>query len=406
VCCWPTWEWKWRIDDWSRDVSPVARNLAVAVLVALAAVTLAAPWLAPYDPSAAVAPPLTPPGQGHLLGTNDIGQDVWSQWLWGGRASLAIALLVTLISSVLSWSIGIATGLSWKAEGVLLAITDLLLAVPAFPLYLLVVALLGPSQLHLALALGLLSWAAFARIVRARVIGVRGETYVEAARALGAGPLRIALRHVAPATFELLPAKLVLTVRFAIFAEATLAFLGLGDAADRSWGSMLGWAFADPTAFIGTAWTWWVLPPALGIVAVVLATTLLSAGDDAPEAPRLLRATSREPQGAATLEPAAISGPRISGWSKLCAAGACTCTASLAGAWLTSSAPRLRVARSSMRRLRRTCAEWSKPRRRIPSGCSSARPAWRDNWRHRIRRPASASRGAGLSWSSPAVLPP
>jgi ABC-type dipeptide/oligopeptide/nickel transport system permease subunit len=286
-------------------------------LAALAGLALAAPWLAPYDPSVVVAPPLTPPGRGYLFGTNDLGQDVWSQWLWGGRASLAIALVVTLISSTLSWSIGIATGLSWKAEGLLLAVTDLLLAVPAIPLYLLVVALLGPSQLHLALALGLLSWAAYARIVRARVIGVRAESYVEAARALGAGPLRVAWRHIAPATFELLPAKLVLTVRFAIFAEATLAFLGLGDAADRSWGTMLGWAFADPTAFLNGAWTWWVLPPALGIVAVVLATTGLTTSDDGLEVSR------RVPQPAAARAPQRPhSADSISGRSAVCSGSA------------------------------------------------------------------------------------
>jgi ABC-type dipeptide/oligopeptide/nickel transport system permease subunit len=284
------------------------------LLAGVAALALAAPLLAPYDPAVVVAPPLTPPGPGHLLGTNNIGQDVWSQWLWGGRASLAIALLVTLISSALSWSIGIATGLAWKAEGLLLAVTDLLLALPAIPLYLLVVALLGPSQLHLALALGLLSWAAFARIVRARVIGVRGESYVEAARALGAGPLRIALRHVAPATLELLPAKLVLTVRFAIFAEATLAFLGLGDAADRSWGSMLGWAFADPTAFLNGSWTWWVLPPALGIVGVVLATTWLTATDERVDLPRPPRRIARPVEGVLT---GPNSGVRLPGYSKL-----------------------------------------------------------------------------------------
>ena len=86
--------------------------------------------------------------------------------------------------------------------------------------------------------------------------------------------------HVAPATLELLPAKLVLTVRFAIFAEATLAFLGLGDPAARSWGTMLSWAFSNPLAFVNGSWTWWVLPPALAIVAAVLSTTWLSIGED------------------------------------------------------------------------------------------------------------------------------
>jgi ABC-type dipeptide/oligopeptide/nickel transport system permease subunit len=86
---------------------------------------------------------------------------------------------------------------------------------------------------------------------------------------------------VFPATLELLPAKLVLTVRFALFAEATLAFLGLGDPSARSWGTMLGWAFSNPLAFATGSWTWWVIPPALAIVAAVLGTTLLATSFEA-----------------------------------------------------------------------------------------------------------------------------
>jgi ABC-type dipeptide/oligopeptide/nickel transport system permease subunit len=97
----------------------------------------------------------------------------------------------------------------------------------------------------------------------------------------------VALLHVGPATLELLPAKLVLTVRFAIFAEATLAFLGLGDPTEPSWGTMLGRALSDPLVFVGASWTWWVLPPALAIVLAVLSTTWLSlGGDDSASAQR------------------------------------------------------------------------------------------------------------------------
>jgi peptide/nickel transport system permease protein len=259
---------------------PNSRALAVAILVLLAATALSAPVVAPYDPALPSGAPLKPPGPDHLLGTNDLGQDVWSQWLWGSRASLLIAVVVTLLSTALSWAIGLTAGMWRSGEAVLTALTDLLLALPAIPLYLLVVALIGPSQLHLVLALGLLSWPAFARVVRARVLTVRSEPYVEAARVLGASPLRVVMHHVAPATLELLPAKLVLTVRFAIFAEATLAFLGLGDLSARSWGTMLSWAFSNPLAFVNGSWTWWVLPPALAIVVAVLATTWLSIGED------------------------------------------------------------------------------------------------------------------------------
>jgi peptide/nickel transport system permease protein len=256
------------------------RALAVALVIVLMGTALLAPLLATHDPALPSGPPLTPPGPDHLFGTNDIGQDVWSEWVWGARASLAIAMVVTLLSTLLSWSVGLAAGLWPRSEAVLIGIADLLLALPPLPLYLLVMALMGPGQVHLMVVLGLLSWPAFARVVRARVIAVRGEPYVEAARVLGSSPLRVAVHHVAPATLELLPAKLVVTVRFAIFAEATLAFLGLGDPSAQSWGTMLGWAFRNPVVFADTSWTWWVLPPALAIVVAVLSATWLSTSDD------------------------------------------------------------------------------------------------------------------------------
>lgn len=248
------------------------------MLALLVAVALLAPVLAPYDPRLASGPPLAAPTRLHPLGTNDIGQDILSQWLWGGRASLLVGVLVTLLSTGLSWSVGIAAGLWRRTEAPLVTLTDLLLALPSIPLYLLVVAVIGPSQRNVVLTLGLLSWPAFARIVRAQVIALRGERYIEAATALGASPLRVALIHLLPGTLSVLPAKVVLTLRFAIFTEATLAFLGLGDPAANSWGTMLSWAFNDPLLFLGNAWIWWVLPPALAIVLVVLATTWLATG--------------------------------------------------------------------------------------------------------------------------------
>jgi peptide/nickel transport system permease protein len=187
----------------------------------------------------------------------------------------------------------------------------LLLALPGIPLYLLVVALVGPSQESVILTLGLLSWPAFARVVRAQVLGIRGQLYIDAAYAVGASPLRVAYAHVLPGTLALLPAKLVLTVRFAIFAEATLAFLGLGDPAAKSWGTMLGWAFNDPLLFARDAWLWLVLPPALSIVLVVLATTWITTTLEATPPLRSARALQRlDHEPLRSLSPAA---PRLRG---------------------------------------------------------------------------------------------
>ncbi len=244
--------------------------IAGSVLVICALV--AAPWLAPYDPLALAGLPLAPPDAAHWLGTNDVGQDLLSQLLYGVRTSLLVAGGVTLLSTALSWGIGLAAGMSRLAESLLLPVAELLLALPSLPLYLLTVTLVGPSLLHLVLVLALLSWPAFARIVRSLVLSVRAAPYVEAAQALGATPVHVLRRHLLPATLDVLPTKLILTVRFAVFTEATLAFLGLGDPSTISCGTMLNHAFDDPLLFSRPIWPWLVWPPAAAIVLLVLGT--------------------------------------------------------------------------------------------------------------------------------------
>lgn len=247
------------------------------LLISFAAIALLARWLAPFDPTSPEGRPLQLPGNGHLLGTNDLGQDVLSQLIYGTRTTLGVAIGVVLISTVLSWLVGITAGMSRLLEAPLMMLADLILALPVLPLCMFVLTLAGSSRLSLILALGLLSWPAYARIVRSVVIETRSAPYVEAARALGASPTRIAVRHLLPATRQLLPAKLVMTARYAIFTEATLAFLGLGSGG-VSWGTMLSWAFADPLLFARPIWPWLVLPPVLAIALLVQATLWMSEG--------------------------------------------------------------------------------------------------------------------------------
>lgn len=234
--------------------------------------------LAPHDPRLPTGRPLAPPTYDHLLGTNDLGQDVLSQAIYGARSSLIVAGAVTGISTALSWIVGLLAGFSRRAEAPLMALTDLLLALPNIPFYLLALTLLGPSRGNLILVLALISWPTFARIVRSVVLQARSAEYVEASQALGAPGIHIIRRHLLPATLSVLPTKLVLTVRFAVFAEATLAFLGLGTNDAMSWGMMLNWAFSDPLLFSRPVWPWLVLPPTLAIAALVLASVWASSG--------------------------------------------------------------------------------------------------------------------------------
>ncbi|MCC7366818.1 MAG: ABC transporter permease [Chloroflexi bacterium] len=251
------------------------------MLLTLTVLALLAPLVAPYDPRLPIGRPFEPPSATHLLGTTDIGQDVLSQCIWAARWTLTIALATTLISTVLSWSAGVTAGFWPRLDGPVTGLADLLLALPGVPLAMLVVTLVGPSLAAIVATLGALSWPGFARIVRSQVLVLRGRPYVTASRALGATDVRLAMRHIVPGTFELLPAKIVLTVRFAVFGEATLAFLGLGDPATPSWGGMLGWAFNDPLLFTRPTWGWLVAPPAVLITLTVLAATWIATGVEA-----------------------------------------------------------------------------------------------------------------------------
>jgi ABC-type dipeptide/oligopeptide/nickel transport system permease component len=249
-----------------------------AIIVLAVGLAVQAPALAPYDPRLSSGLPFLPASGAHLMGTNDVGQDVFSELLWGARASLSVAAVVGVLATALAWSVGLAAGLNRRAEPLLMAIADALLVLPPLPLFMLAVTLVGPSHVALTLVLAAFGWPAFARIVRAQTDGIRDASFVEAARSLGATPMRIAWVHVLPATLSLLPATLALTLRYALFGEATLAFLGLGDPVVQSWGSMLAWAYNDPLLFARATWAWRVLPPAAAIVLVVVAATWVASG--------------------------------------------------------------------------------------------------------------------------------
>lgn len=252
--------------------------LGCVLLAGYACAAALAPWIAPYDPRLPSGRPLAAPGGGHVLGTNDLGQDLFSQLIHGARWTLVIAASVTALSTALSWLVGLTAGFFRRTESALMATADLLLALPNIPLYLLVLTLAGPNQRNLILVLAFLSWPAFARIVRGIVLHARSAPFVEASKALGGSSVWILRRYVLPATYAALPAKLVLTVRFAVFAETTLAFLGVSSGNVISWGMMLNWAFSDPLLFSRPVWPWFVFPPTVAIAGLILATVWISSG--------------------------------------------------------------------------------------------------------------------------------
>lgn len=255
---------------WMRE-PPAA--LAAASAMGLAVAALAAPWLAPYDPYLADLPArLQPPSPLHPMGTDHLGRDVLSRVLYGARVSLGIGVASRLISAALGLVLGSAAGFvgGW-VDAAIMRLAEVVLAIPDLLLALAVVFVLGPGLPKLFVALSVVGWAGLARVVRAQVLALRELPFVEAARAAGAGPVRILVRHVLPNCLAPVMVFVSVGIPSTILAEAGLSFLGLGvEPPVPSWGQMV----AAGRPFLRVA-PWLVLYPGLAILLTVLTFNVL-----------------------------------------------------------------------------------------------------------------------------------
>lgn len=264
--------------------------MGAGMLLLVVLVAVLAPWLAPYDPEAAVTVTIDTiyarPDSTHLLGTDDAGKDVLSNLIYGSRVSLLVGFFASFISLFIGGVVGLVAGFyGGRIENGLMRLTDILLVIPDLPLMIVLIAFLGRGLTILIVVIGLLGWTGTARVVRSQTLSVKERKFVHRARAMGASPFYIIRRHIFPLVFPLMVVNGVLVVSAAILNESTLAFLGLGDPTRLSWGQMLNFAFSRGGMSAGA---WWALvPPGLAIVWVVLALTLLGNGLERLFNPRL-----------------------------------------------------------------------------------------------------------------------
>ena len=214
---------------------------AAIVLLAVVA-ALAAPWVVPYDPaSQQLSLRLERPSVYHPFGLDELGRDIFSRVLAGARISLLVGITVVGISTVVGVSLGAIAGYfgGWIDDLISRGI-DVLLAFPGILLAIALVAVLGPSLTNVVLALSVIGWVGYARLVRGQVLRAREFEFVQAARALGASTARILIRHILPTTMPAVMVQASLGMAGAILAEAALSFLGLGvQPPTPSWGTML-----------------------------------------------------------------------------------------------------------------------------------------------------------------------
>jgi len=249
----------------------LAAGALIVGVMSLAA--LAAPWLAPFDPTALdVNSILQPPGAAHLLGTDSLGRDVLSRMLYGARVSLWVGFVAVGISVAIGLVLGLASGyFGGLADELIMRGVDVMLCFPSFFLILAVIAFLEPSLSNIMVVIGLTSWMGVARLVRAEALTLRGRDFVLAAKVAGAGAGRIIFVHILPNAIAPVLVSATLGVAGAILVESSLSFLGLGVQPPMpSWGNML-MEGKDVLTFA----PWLSFFPGLAILITVLGYNLL-----------------------------------------------------------------------------------------------------------------------------------
>ena len=233
-----------------------------------------------------VCKPFEPPSEFHPFGCDELGRDLYSLFLYGSRISLIVGVSAALLSTIIGGFVGIVSGYFGKViDAVLMRITDAFLAIPSIVLMIIFAALLGPSFINIIIVIAVLSWPPIARIVRSQVLSIKELPYIDAAIAAGASNSRIMFRHILPNILPILFANMVLQISNAIIAEAALSFLGLGDPHHTSWGMILHYAFV--TGAVAAGYWWYVIPPGIGILLLVLAFTLVGYALDEIVNPKL-----------------------------------------------------------------------------------------------------------------------
>ena len=249
--------------------------LAALLLAAVAVTALGAHWVTSYDPNdTAVLQRLKAPSGEHLLGTDELGRDIFARIAHGGRYSLAIAALTALGSIVGGTLLGLVAGFFRKLDAPLMRVVDAMMSLPDILLAIALVAILGPSLLNVVLALVLVYTPRVARVVRASTLVVRELLFVEAARALGVSTSAILLRHILPNLLSPILVQVSFIFAYAILAEAALSFLGVGVPPDiPTWGTMVAGSQQYAHQAIGV-----VLYPGLAIIVTALSLQLLGDG--------------------------------------------------------------------------------------------------------------------------------
>jgi len=255
------------------------------ILALVIAIAVLAPLLSRYDPGQQSTASLLSPSYSHWLGTNQVGQDIWSQLLYGARTSLLVGFGVGILSLILSILFGISAALiGGLYDKIIMRIVDAFIVIPMIVVVILVAAYIRPDLFVIILLLAALSWQGGARVIRAQALSLKERGHITASRIFGAGRLYIAWRHIIPDMGPILLVEFIYGVRRAVFMEAGLAFLGIGDSMLVSWGMMMRDAMKFSYLDV---WQWWLVPAGVALSLTIIGLTFVSHAAESVLDPRL-----------------------------------------------------------------------------------------------------------------------
>jgi len=263
-------------------------KLGLVIVLSFVIVALAAAWIAPYNPSSFVGDPFLGPSSTHIFGTDQVGRDIFSRVVYGTRISLLVGLVASAMTVGLGTFMGLVSGyLGGKIDNVLMRITDLFIILPALPLMLIMAAILGKGIQNIIIVITMVGWTATARMVRSQTMSLKERPFTEASRAVGSSDLHTIARHIVPNVFPLVFANGMIAIVDAILSEAGLSFLGFGDPSLPSWGMVL--YFANTAGATVNGYWWYIVPPGLCIMLLVMGFAFVSYSTDQILNPRLRR---------------------------------------------------------------------------------------------------------------------
>lgn len=254
----------------------VMGTVGIVLLLIFVIVAVFQEQLAPYSPYEQTGEPFESPSEEHIFGTNDIGQDIFSEMIYGTRNSLLVGVISAGISLLIGIFMGVLAGwFGGTLDHILSQITTFFMTIPFLPSVIILSTFSGGGVWSMSIILGLLSWTETARVLRTTTMQIKESYAIKLIKGMGASDLYILVRHVLPELLPLIVYRAVTRVKSGILSESTMSFLGLGNPVAKSWGSIIYYAQAK-NALLNGSWVWWIIPPGLCICLVSMALMMIA----------------------------------------------------------------------------------------------------------------------------------